>query len=148
LGHNGSRSAHFTDLKIGQKVGRPFRIVAGPDLSPTSFRLAILPLDPELAARLDRAHASYFEAHAKAKRAAERRAVIKPRHPPVNALGGYRFPNAPRIDLSPIAPPEWAIASRWIPTGDGADVPEIPSFLVRHSNPTNRDAVAVMQSAA
>jgi hypothetical protein len=30
-----------------------------------------------------------------------RAAQIKRRHPPVNILGGYRFPGAPEIDLSP-----------------------------------------------
>jgi hypothetical protein len=146
LGPNGSRSAHFTGLKIDQKAGRPFHVVAGPNPSPTGLRLASLPLDLEFAARLDRVHAAYLEARAKAKRAAARKTVIKRRHLPVNVLGGYRFPNAPSIDLSPIEAPEWASASRWIPTGAGAGMPPIPSFLQRH--PTYRDAVAALRSAA
>jgi hypothetical protein len=132
LSHNDSRSADKSDLKIGQKADRPFHIVAGPTLSPISLRLATLPLDPELAARLERAHRPHVEARAKAKRTAERKALIKRRTPPVNVLGGYQFPNAPQIDLRPTEPlPEWATPSRWKPTGAGADVPPIPEFLNR-----------------
>jgi hypothetical protein len=143
---NGLRSAHSTGLKIDDKVGRPFRLVAGPTLSPTAFRLATLPLDPELAARLDRAHADYFKARAEAKRAATATAVIRPRDWPIDMLGGYRVPGARRIDLSPMAAPGWATPSRWKPTGDGAGVPPIPDFLRRH--PNFCDAVAALRSAA
>jgi hypothetical protein len=129
-------SAHSTGLKTRQKAGRPFRVVAGPALSPTSFRLASLPLDPELAARL-------ASARARLRHAATTTAVIKPRDWPVNVLGGHRFPDAPRVDLKA---PEWATASRWIPAGDGAGVPPIPDFLQRH--PIYRDAVAALRSAA
>jgi hypothetical protein len=132
LSHNGLGSADKTGLKIGQKADRPFRQVAGPELGPTALRLATLPLDPELAARLERAHRPYVEARAKAKRTAERKVLIKRRTSPVNVLGGYQFPRAPAIDLCPIEPPaEWAVASRWKPTGAGTDVPPIPEFLNR-----------------
>jgi hypothetical protein len=91
-------------------------------------------LDPELQARLDRAHRGYLEHREKAKRAAARKALIKRRHPPVNIVGGYRFPGAPAIDFSPIdPPPEWATASRWVPTGDGSTIEDIPDFLNRIS---------------
>jgi hypothetical protein len=101
LGHNASRNPIKPGLKIGTKAGRAFRIVAGPELAGASFRLATIPLDPEIATRLDRKHADYFEQRRKAKRRAARLAQIKRRHPPVNILDGYRFPNAPEIDLSP-----------------------------------------------
>jgi hypothetical protein len=130
IGERPQRSAHSTGLKNGLKPGRPFRIVAGPaDLHEINLRI---PLEPEVIARLDRAHADYFAARRKAKWHAARRALIKRHHPPVNVLGGFKFPGAPEIDLSPIDPPaEWAIPSRWKPTGDGADVPPIPDFLKR-----------------
>jgi hypothetical protein len=143
---NALRSAHSTGLKIGTKTGRPFRIVAGPELSPTSLRLASLPLDPELAARVDRTHAGYFKARAEARRVAMAAAVIKPCNWPVDMLGSYRLLGAPRIDLSPISAPEWATPSRWKPTGAGADMPPIPDFLQRH--PIYRNAVAALRSAA
>jgi hypothetical protein len=130
LGHNALRSARLAGLKNSEKSGRAFRIVAGPELSPTSLRLATLPLDPELAARLERAHAGYVENRTKAKRRAARQALIKRHHPPVNLLGGYRFLGAPTLDLSPIAAPQWAVLSQWKPTGRDT-APPIPDFLIR-----------------
>ena len=80
---------------------------------------------------MERTHRPYFEALKKSKRAAARKAVIKRKHPPVNVLDGYHFSGAPAVDLSPLPAPEWAVPSRWFPTGDGADVPPIPEFLRR-----------------
>jgi hypothetical protein len=135
LGHNGSRSAHFTGFKIGQKADRPFRQVAGPELSPTALRLAALPLDPELAARLKRVN-DISEDLKRRRQASARKAIIKRHHPPVNVLGGYAFPRAPVIDLSPISDPG-TVRSKWKPTSKDA-APSIPDFLVRrHQQPTS-----------
>lgn len=131
LSHNGLGSADKTGLKNRSEAGRAPRQVAGPQLSQTSLRLASLPLDPELVARLERVHRPHVEIRAKARRAAERKALIKRRTPPVNVLGGYQFPGAPTVDLRPINTPDWASPSRWKPTGAGADVPPIPDFLLR-----------------
>jgi hypothetical protein len=77
-------------------------LVAGPTLSPTSFRLAALPPDPAFDARIARANASFGDWLRRSKHAAARRALIKRHHPPANVLGGYRFPKAPTIDLRPV----------------------------------------------
>jgi hypothetical protein len=130
-GERPPRSARKTGFKIGTKSGRAYCKVAGPDLTETSFRLATLPLDPELVSRLDRAHAGFVESRKKAKRAAARKALIKRHHPPVNIVGGYKFSDAPAVDLSPIEPTQWAIPSYWKPARAGADVPDIPDFLRR-----------------
>jgi len=131
LSPNALGSADKTGLKNRSEAGRAPRQVAGPQLSQTSLRLASLPLDPELVARLERVHRPHVEIRAKARRAAERKALIKRRTPPVNVLGGYQFPGAPTVDLRPINTPDWASPSRWKPTGAGADVPPIPDFLLR-----------------
>jgi hypothetical protein len=128
LGHNGSRSAHFTGFKIDQKTDRPFRQVAGLKLSTTALRLASIPPDPELAARLKRVN-DISEDLKRRRQASARRAIIKRHHPPANVLGGYAFPRAPVIDLSPISDPG-TVRSKWRPTGWGG-VPPIPDFLLR-----------------
>jgi hypothetical protein len=132
LSHNGSGSADSTGLKIDDKAGRPFRIVAGPALSPAAFRLAALPLEPSFAARIERANAGFADWLRKSKYAAARRAQIKRHHPPVNVLGGYRFPGAPVIDLSlrKDLPP---VRSQWAPMSWGV-APPIPEFLVRRAS--------------
>jgi hypothetical protein len=127
---NASRNPIKSGLKIGTLDGRPFAQIAGAELTPTSLRLATLPLDPELVARLERAHRPFVEALRKSKRAATRKAAIKRHHPPVNVVAGFRFPGAPAVDLRPIDPPEWAIPSRWKPTGRGV-CPPIPEFLLQ-----------------
>jgi len=132
LGHNGVGSAHSMGLKTGSKVGRPFRLVAGPTLSPTSFRLAALPPDPAFDARIARANAGFGDWLRRSKHAAARRAQIKRHHPPVNVLGGYRFAGAPDIDLRPVEDLP-AVRSQWAPTGEGI-APPIPEFLRRRNS--------------
>jgi hypothetical protein len=64
------------------------------------------------------------------KRRAARRSIFKRATPPLNVLGGYKFPNAPQIDLSPAPLPKPSPAvSAELCAGDGL---EIPSFLQRH----------------
>jgi hypothetical protein len=122
----------FRPSKVDRAPAQVYRQVAGPELSSTALRLAAFPLDPELTARLERAHRTYVENRAKTKRAPARRALIKRSHPPVNVLGGYDFPGAPVVGLHSTNPvPEWGNQSRWTPTGDGVDVPPIPEFLSR-----------------
>jgi hypothetical protein len=111
--------------------GSRIRQIAGPKLSATSLRFASLPLDPEFVTRLERAHRSYFENLRKSQRRAARRALIKKHHPPVNILGGYRFPGAPAVDLSPLPSVEWAVPSRWKSSPTAVDCPDIPEFLLR-----------------
>jgi hypothetical protein len=115
-------------IKSGLKPSRGWRIVAGPELSPTRFRFATLPLDEATADRVSRVNHGYWKG---ACRAAEERAVIKRHQPPVNILGGYKFPDAPAVDLCPLASPA-ASAPKPI-VGDGLDIPE---FLLRrpHQN--------------
>jgi hypothetical protein len=111
------------ESKRSLKTDRPWFIVAGPELSPAIFRFATRPLDDATADRVSRVNRGYWK---EARRAAEERAVIKRHHPPVNILGGYKFPDAPVIDLWPPASPP---ASEPMPiVGDGLDIPE---FLLR-----------------
>jgi hypothetical protein len=140
------RSADKTALKIGSEAGRGWRIVAGPELSPTSFRLATIPLDLELQARLDRTHAGFVERREKAKRAAARKVLIKRRTWPIEIIGKRQVPDHPHIDLSPTPALEWAAPSRWGPTGFGFNTPGIPEFLRRLPAVSTRPTVVEMEA--
>ena len=120
---NTSRNPLKTGLKTGSKTGRPWRKVAGPDVHP--INLAI-PLDADLAARLRRKVEADFEPLRKAKRRADRTALIKRKHPPANMLGGFRFPDALEIDLDP--PP---VALHPIAPPPSDDPLTVPGFLER-----------------
>jgi hypothetical protein len=90
------RSAHFTGLKSAHKSDRASASVqiAGPPIDPINL---MIPRDPVFAARLARMHGQLLE---KVRRGAEKKALLKPHHPPVNIVGGYRFPNSHEIDLN------------------------------------------------
>lgn len=81
LGHNALRNPIKPGLKIGTKTGRPFRIVAGPAVPEINLRIA-----PEVSILVSKANRARFQRHT----------------PPVNIIGGFRFPGAPKIDLAPI----------------------------------------------
>ena len=83
-------------LKTGLKSGRACRKVTGPDVPEINLRI---PLGLETIARLNRAHVDLAE-HRKSQ--ADLVALIKRDTPPVNVVGGYKFPDAPTVDLSPI----------------------------------------------
>jgi hypothetical protein len=113
------------DSAAALKPDRVWRIVAGPELSPTSFRFATLPLDDATQARVARDTRAIQPLSAKA--------VIQRHHMPVNLLGGYpptdrplthRAMPDPVIDLSPIATAPKPM--RWT---DLAMLPQIPDDL-------------------
>jgi hypothetical protein len=80
-------------------------------------------IPPEVSA--SRANKAFEEYWRKAKQRSARGALIKRRTPPANIVGGFRFPGAPAVYLSPTPATPKASA---IPIGDG---PEIPAFLRR-----------------
>jgi hypothetical protein len=120
VGHNASRNPIKSGLKIATKSGRPFRTVAGPGVPEINLRITPAEIPTS---RANKAFAKYWQ---KAKRRAARLALIKRKTPPINIVGGYKFPNAPMIDLGPTAatptpPPKPSI---------GDDL-SIPAFLKR-----------------
>jgi hypothetical protein len=98
--------------------------IAGPIFSESSFRAATLPLDSETAAYYARSRKT---AIAERDRQPVSAPLIGPRDPPANLVGGYRFPNAPEIDLSPIGPAPVKSA----PIHVVGDPLAIPDFLRR-----------------
>jgi hypothetical protein len=96
IGDYGSRSAHFIGVKSALKSDRaPAWVqIAGPSIDPINL---MIPLEPVFAARLGKMHGQLLE---KVRHDAEEKALLKRHHPPVNIVGGYRFPIAPEIDLN------------------------------------------------
>jgi len=77
----GSKTPDFIDPKPPLKPDRPWHIVAGPKLSASAFHCATVGAEQE---RRRRSSNAIFQRHV----------------PPLNVLGGYRFPDAPAIDLT------------------------------------------------
>jgi hypothetical protein len=101
-------------LETAPQKRSTWRQIAGPALSARSFALAILPIDAATADRI-----AYTNAKAWGDAA-----IVGPKHPPINLLGGYRFPSAPRLDPTlrlRILGLELAV---WIPI---TDIPQIPT---------------------
>ena len=90
------RNAAKPGIKSGDATDRPWRIVAGPEQSPSAFHCAAVGATEAVEA-IDRTNARHWREH-------NAKAHIQRHHAPVNIVGGYKFPGAPNIDLSPIAP--------------------------------------------
>jgi hypothetical protein len=97
---------------LPENGGRSWTQRAGPIVSESAFHCATLPLDPELVAHYARARKAAIAE--RDRRHPVPAPLIGPHDPPINVVGGYLFPNAPKIDLSPIsviATPEVEVAS-------------------------------------
>jgi hypothetical protein len=102
------------------------RIIAGPEVPEINLRIMPVPAP--------KANTAWQ----KAERRAARRSLIQYATPPVNIIGGYRFPGAPAFVLHPARA---ALTAPAIPIGDGLRVPD---FLKR----TDQAAGAVMNHGA
>jgi hypothetical protein len=122
-------------------------VVAGPPLSPTAFRLATLPLDPETAARVKRANdPARIRRETAWGRAKQPEQIFGPDTPPLNVVGGYRFPDAPRIaEFLPRQVDRTATAETVNPDYSlcSSDPLEIPEFLRRQPRFGGSDESAV-----
>jgi hypothetical protein len=136
-----SGSAHSTGLKTRPPGGRAWRIIAGPEVPALNLEIG---LDPKTAARQERDRLAVQEHRRQTKRAAARKEQIKRHRPPVNILGGYRFPDAPVLDLSP--PPVALSPAVFVFTTD--DPFEIPAFLDRRSTPEAKARLSKLKEAA
>jgi len=104
---------------------RPWRVIAGPPLGERSLHSAALPLDPRYADYIDRLNVEPLKRHF-----AElgRKAIFQRHTPPLNIVGGYKFPGAPKVDLQPAAQPALSKSDAPAPP----PIPEsIPEFLKR-----------------
>ena len=73
------------------KPNRAWRQVAGPKLTTSQLQCALVGAE-EAVAEAHQKNRPYWRKH-------NAKALIQPHHPPVNILGGYRFPDAPEVIL-------------------------------------------------
>ena len=102
-------------------------VVAGPAYSPTEFRLATLPLDVETIARLKRAN----DPARIRRQLGQAGPIFGPDTPPLNVVGGHKFPGAPRLEDVLPRRAERTSPAEPVETTD-TDPFEIPEFLRRH----------------
>jgi hypothetical protein len=106
------------------KSDRAWRQAAGP---PVDMRLATIGADDAVKPAHRVNHLHYVEAG--------KSALIQKHHAPVNIVGGYRFPNAPQIELTTGT----GLHSDWSPplAPTNGDQLDIPDFLPR-TQPGNK----------
>jgi hypothetical protein len=118
-----SKSPDFIGSKPPPPSDRPWRLVAGPKLGRSVLHCASAGATEAIEA-IDRTNARHWREH-NAK--AEEKCLIERHDPPVNIVGGYKFPGAPAADLNPsVAKP----VSAPLPTSIN-DSLDIPNFLRR-----------------
>lgn len=129
-----SKTPDFIDPKTPPKPDRAWHIVAGPELSRSALHCATVPDGKDRQwnggeyERIEAKNRAALRAHF-AKLA--KHCLIPPHHPPVNVLGGYRFPGAPVVDLAPITRSFLPRANDNAVSHDGSL--DIPAFLRRTS---------------
>jgi hypothetical protein len=116
----------------GPKNATARRIVAGPPLTPNELHCATVSDGSDCqwkGGEYERLEAKNRAALKKHFAELAKQCLIQPHHPPVNMLGGYRFPDAPTIDLSPLPTNDtpmrldWRPCSPIVPVADDAASP-------------------------
>jgi hypothetical protein len=111
------KATNFTGSKQPSERDRGWRVIAGA-LTPSQLHCALVGADEAIEAMRRSNARRWREANA----AMELHCLIKRDSAPVNVTGGYRFPDAPAIDLrqtTPVATEPPAVV-----TGDGLDIPD------------------------
>src|SRR5215470_16591948 len=136
-----SNKADFIGVKEPLKPHRPWRIVAGPELSASAFHCAVVGGEEAVKA-VNRTNLSHWRG---ANVKAEKETLIKRHHPPVNVLGGYKHSGAPVVDLAPSKPATSEVRQgKALFTDERLDIPE---FLRRTTRPPEPAAQNHRQSA-
>jgi hypothetical protein len=121
-----SNKADFIGVKEPLKPRRPWRILAGPELSASAFHCADLGGEEAVEA-INRSNFKHWRA---ADGNSEAKTLIKRHHPPVNVLGGYEHSGVPVVDLALSKPKLRQAKARF--TDDRLNIPE---FLRRTARP-------------
>jgi hypothetical protein len=114
------KTPDFIGPKQPLSPARPWRIVAGPALGDAELRLVTVAVDA--AARLNRANRDRWSEAGKG-------ALIQRHHTPVNIVGGYKFPNAPKIEIAPQRCADVRLTPNLLPVrnagASGSGIPEL-----------------------
>ena len=115
----GSKTPNFIGSKSALKSNRAWRQIAGPKLTTSQLKCALVGANEAVA-----------EAHQRKPhwRKPFPKALIQPHHPPVNVLGGYKFPDAPDVKLREEKEPSFALTASSTKSDDNLDIPD---FLKR-----------------
>ncbi len=111
------QTTDFMGSKQPSEEDRGWRIIAGPPLTAPQLHCALVGACEAIEAT-GRTNARYWR---EANAGAEARCLIKRDSAPVNITGGYRFPDAPTVDLRPASP---AGTKRHVVPGNGLDIPD------------------------
>jgi hypothetical protein len=114
-----SKTPNFIGSKPPLTPDRAWRQIAGPKLSPSQLHCALVGAK-EVFAEVHHKNRPHWRKH-------NANALIQPHHPPVNILGGYKFPNAPDVKLHEEKNSHLSLTA--LPKPDGNL--EIPDFLKR-----------------
>jgi hypothetical protein len=96
------KTPDFIGVKSPLKPDRAWRIVAG-ELTPAQLHCATVPDGPNgcwEGGEFERLEAKNMAALRKHFAKQAEKCLLQPHHPPVNIVGGYKFPGAPAIDLT------------------------------------------------
>jgi hypothetical protein len=86
-----SKTPDFVDPKRPLRPDLAWHQIAGPKLSPSQRHSALVGAEEAVIENHEKNRAGWRKHSAKA--------LLEPHHPPVNILGGYKFPNAPDVNL-------------------------------------------------
>ena len=103
------------------KPDRAWRQIAGPKLSASQLHCGTGRRSVKRPPKTDQKNRPDWRKH-------NAQALIQPHHPPVNILGGYKFPNAPDVKLREEKEPGFALTTSSTKSDDNLDIPD---FLKR-----------------
>jgi hypothetical protein len=115
-----SKTPNFIGSKSALKSNRAWRQIAGPKLTTSQLKCAMVGAN-EAVAEAHQRNPPYW-------RKPFPKALIQPHQPPVNILGGYKFPNAPDVKLREEKEPGFALTASSTAPDDNLDIPD---FLKR-----------------
>ena len=115
-----SKTPNSIGSKRPLKSNRAWRQTAGPKLTASQLHCGLVGA-VHAVAEADQKNRPHWRRH-------NAKALLQPHDPPVNILGGYRFPDAPEVKLREEKEPGFALTASSTESDDNLDIPD---FLKR-----------------